>query len=671
MIFRLTREGEFVHVSSAAERITGYTPEQLHGMSLSGLVKPEIRTQVLRFYERQCTEKTPVTYHEFPVITKEGKEIWIGQNVSVEETDEGTWLNGIARDITDRVRHEKQNQTWAARLQVLLENLQEGVLVEDENRIITIVNRSFCDLFSVTLIPEDIMGRHYLNAANHIKKLFRNHKEFTEQEDALVAARNIHIGQILELFDGRIFERDFIPIYVETKYMGNLWKYRDSTEKHKTKNDLIKSQKKYKSVIDTMRLGLLEVDKNDRIMSANDSFCEILAYKSVSELIGKPAFETLLDEEQQQIMREQMTKREAGLSNAYEIKVKKADGGFAWMLISGAPLYDEKDNIIGSVGVHLDITYQKQLTIEMEEKKALKNLAEWQEKAMEHLEEKVMERTSEVVKQKQIIEHKNKEITNSINYALQIQEALLPNKEDIYESLKDCFVLYKPKDIVSGDFYYFRKTNDGICYIAAADSTGHGVPGAFMSMLGSEKLKDAAEKATYPGDILSKLNLSLKQSLHYGESEDRSIRDGYDIALCSIDLNTKMVYYAGAQRPIWNVHYAGAHRPVWIIRKDSNTIDEIRATKAAIGGWTESNQVFETQQIQLQKGDTFYIFTDGYPDQFGMQGRRFMSKRFKDLLLSIQNKSMREQEAFLDEFLGTWMGEYEQTDDILVIGIRI
>jgi PAS domain S-box-containing protein len=579
--------------------------------------------------------------------------------VVTEERSNGFQLVAIARDISERIRLEKQQQNRNARLLVLIENLQEGVLVEDENRKITLVNRAFCDLFSFRLIPEDLMGRDYANAINHVKKLFRNQQEFTEHEAVLVANKNIFIAKSIELTDGRIFEIDYIPIYIETGYMGNLWKYRDTTEKNKVKNDLIKSEKKYKSVIDTMRLGLLEVDKNDRILSANDSFCEILEYKSSEDLIGLPAFQTLLDEEQQGIMKEQMAQRESGASNAYEIKVKKANGSdYAWMLISGAPLYDHHNNVIGSVGVHLDITYQKKIAIELEEKKAMKSLMEWQEKAMEHLEEKVIERTSEVVKQKEIIEYKNKEITNSITYALRIQQALLPNKEDLDGVLPESFILYKPKDIVSGDFYYFNKIKDKTCYLAAADSTGHGVPGGFMSMLGSEKLNDAVGKGHGPGEILSMLNRSIKNSLRHTEKE-RAILDGFDIGLCLIDMNSRII------------RYAGAHRPIWIIRKNSGTIEEIKATKAAIGGWTDEMQLFETHEVQLAEGDAFYLFTDGYADQFGHTNKRLMTKKFKEMLLTIQDRPMSEQQLLLEDHFQSWKGEEEQTDDILVIGTRL
>jgi serine phosphatase RsbU (regulator of sigma subunit)/Tfp pilus assembly protein PilF len=281
-----------------------------------------------------------------------------------------------------------------------------------------------------------------------------------------------------------------------------------------------------------------------------------------------------------------------------------------------------------------------------------------------------------------IIEEKNKEITDSINYAKRIQQAKLPKKEEIYAHLSQSFILFKPKDIVSGDFYFFHSsqqptTNNQQLFIAAADCTGHGVPGAFMSMIGSEKLNDAVLQSSDTSEILKLLNKGIKTSLHQSESQD-STRDGMDIALCSIDLENN------------TVRYAGANRPLWIIRKMENgklTIDnetsqqpttnnqqliEIKATKKAIGGFTEDNQHFDTHEINVSKGDTLYIFTDGYADQFGGEGRKkFMTKRFKDTLLEIQNKTMQEQEQHLDNVIENWKAGIEQIDDILVIGIRI
>ncbi len=257
-----------------------------------------------------------------------------------------------------------------------------------------------------------------------------------------------------------------------------------------------------------------------------------------------------------------------------------------------------------------------------------------------------------------LIKEKTNEITDSIHYALRIQKATLPHRKDIWTALQKSFVLYKPKDIVSGDFYWFAE-KDQTVFIAAMDCTGHGVPGAFMSIIGSERLNDAVHNENNPSKILSLLNQGIKASLRQSENVE-STRDGMDIALCSIDLKNKVV------------NYAGANRPLWIIKKNTICIEEIKATKCAIGGLTKSDQHFETHTIQLEDGDTFYIFTDGYSDQDGGdKGKKLMTKKFRQILLDIQDKTMQEQEAYLEAYFEKWRGTKEQLDDILIIGVRI
>jgi serine phosphatase RsbU (regulator of sigma subunit) len=256
------------------------------------------------------------------------------------------------------------------------------------------------------------------------------------------------------------------------------------------------------------------------------------------------------------------------------------------------------------------------------------------------------------------IEEKNKNITDSLNYAKRIQQAKLPKENEIHSSLPQSFVLLKPKDIVSGDFYFFYK-NEKTVFIAAADCTGHGVPGALMSMVGSEKLNEAVSQNKDISKILKILNQGIKISLRQNES-DESTRDGMDIALCSIDPGDRIV------------KYAGANRPIWIIRAGQTEVEEIKATKHAIGGYTSDDQHFDTHTIQLQRGDTFYIFSDGYADTFsGKDGKKLMTKNFKKILLEIQNKSMEEQGKHLNDFVENWKGDIGQVDDILVIGVRL
>ena len=270
-----------------------------------------------------------------------------------------------------------------------------------------------------------------------------------------------------------------------------------------------------------------------------------------------------------------------------------------------------------------------------------------------------VEKQKELVEKKnKMVEEKNKEITDSINYAKRIQQAKLPKKEEIYFALPQCFVLFKPKDIVSGDFYFFHKNEQSV-FIAAADCTGHGVPGAFMSLIGSEKLEDAVSQTADTSEILKRLNRGIKTSLHQSEINE-STRDGMDIALCFVDTVSR------------NIKYAGANRPLWIIRNGQTNVEEIKATKTAIGGLTEKTQHFDTHELKLQQGDTFYICTDGYADQFGGQtGKKLMTKKFKKILLEVQGKTMKEQEKHLDNFIENWKAGREQVDDILVIGVRL
>jgi serine phosphatase RsbU (regulator of sigma subunit) len=256
-----------------------------------------------------------------------------------------------------------------------------------------------------------------------------------------------------------------------------------------------------------------------------------------------------------------------------------------------------------------------------------------------------------------IIAEKNHEITDSINYALNIQKAILPDKKEISQLIPESFVLFKPKDIISGDFYFAHEFN-GKIFIAVADCTGHGVPGGFMSMIGSEKLKHAVKLSSDPGKILSLLNDDIKLTLHHSEPT-RKLHDGMDIALCVIDLKNN------------EVEFAGANRPLWLIRKNSHLLEETRGTIASIGGYTESNTFFLTHVFKLEKGDRIYLCSDGYADQFGINNKKLTTKHFKVLLMDIQNKSLSAQYEHLERFHTHWKEEQEQTDDILIIGFQL
>jgi len=270
------------------------------------------------------------------------------------------------------------------------------------------------------------------------------------------------------------------------------------------------------------------------------------------------------------------------------------------------------------------------------------------------------------IEQKNIeITQKNRDITESIEYARRIQTALLPPGDYISEFAPERFILFKPRDIVSGDFYWVGKKENKIV-IVAADCTGHGVPGAFMSMLGVAFLNQIVNTTQNlsAGNILNQLRMTVISSLRQ-TGKDHEAKDGMDIALCIMDLDAM------------KLEFAGANNPMYFIR--NNELQIFKGDKMPIGIHYNMQNSFATHTLSIKKGDVFYLFSDGYIDQFGGENeRKFMSSRFKELLLSINAHSMEKQHKILDETIENWRHKhsnstekYPQTDDILVIGIRI
>lgn len=274
------------------------------------------------------------------------------------------------------------------------------------------------------------------------------------------------------------------------------------------------------------------------------------------------------------------------------------------------------------------------------------------------LEEKVTERTVELKGANDKLSVAFQDIKDSINYAKKIQDAILPLDEEINKALPQSFVLFKPRDVVSGDFYWFTKKENKV-FIAAVDCTGHGVPGAFMSMIGNSLLNEIVnQKGSHDAaGILKQLHDGIRVSLKQDRDSFES-KDGMDLAFVVIDTSTNTLQYAGAKRPLY------------CFLKDE--FREIKADKQSIGGLQiESTFQYINHHIDLQKGDTFYLFTDGYVDQFGGEkGKKFSSKRLKDVLAEIQNLSLAEQEDTLNTSIEKWKTGMEQIDDILIIGFR-
>jgi serine phosphatase RsbU (regulator of sigma subunit) len=269
----------------------------------------------------------------------------------------------------------------------------------------------------------------------------------------------------------------------------------------------------------------------------------------------------------------------------------------------------------------------------------------------------VLLQKQEVVTQREIIEEKNRNIMDSIHYAKRIQDALLKQQDHITVTLPEHFVLFIPKDVISGDFYWSHQKGN-YWFVAAADCTGHGVPGAMMSMLGIAFLNEitSEENILTPAQILNRLRNKVIKELGQ-ESETHASRDGMDISLMQYDLDNK------------TFRWAGANNPLWIVR--NNNVMEIKPDKQPIGIHPRISD-FNNHEVSLLKGDIIYLLTDGFADQFGgSQGKKFKYKKLKESLLSIQQSTMSVQKEKLNKVFQEWKGDHEQTDDLTLIGIRI
>jgi PAS domain S-box-containing protein len=283
---------------------------------------------------------------------------------------------------------------------------------------------------------------------------------------------------------------------------------------------------------------------------------------------------------------------------------------------------------------------------------------------------------NEIAEQSHIIEQKNKDITDSINYAKRIQEAILPTEEEMKEVFDDYFVYYRPKDIVSGDLYWANAVTttpkDGsgkkVSLIAAIDCTGHGVPGAFMSIVGHTILEQTLTdpNVNNPGAALDYLTQGVIRTLKQKAGDDFSIKDGMDIALCALD------------RAGMKLEFSGANNPMYLVR--NGVLSEYKGDKQPIGAYIKDQKPFSNTQIALEKGDCIYIFTDGIADQFGgPKGKKFKYKQLQQLLIDNYLKPMKEQRAAVHSAVEQWMNHpgadeklgYEQTDDMLLIGFRV
>ncbi|WP_282069409.1 PAS domain S-box protein [Olleya namhaensis] len=372
-------EGNFLKFNEAATKLFGYDISRDKVNVVNLIYKEDYQYAIGSFLELQ--NKGFFKGYEARVYTKSKEVKWVHINASVifDKDKKPVAAQGIVRDITDQKKSEEQLIESENRLASLVVNLDSGIVLEDENRNIVLTNNKFCELFGINVSPKDLVGIDCKAASEQNKVLFKNPEDFIERMRAIDVDKKVVLGDELEMLDGKILERNYTPIVIGEKSKGYLWTFTDVTLKRTYRKSLEAQKQKYYNIIANMNLGMVELNNNDEILMVNQSFEKMSGYTE-AEVIGKNA-RMLFSAEDDDVLKEEREKRKDGISNSYEFKAICKKGKTRHWLVSGAPNYNIDGEVIGSIGIHLDVTDTKSL--ELQKEKLLEKL----EKSNDELQE--------------------------------------------------------------------------------------------------------------------------------------------------------------------------------------------------------------------------------------------------------------------------------------------
>ena len=352
------------YISNAIEKVFGVKAS--HIFKITQYIHPDDLDRLNKILDRSA--KTLESFYiESRLILPGRGIIWRSLNCSFSHTsaDGSKIFSGIMLDISERKKEDERINESESRLSSIIGNLQNGVLLDDGIQNITLANAMFCEIFGMDEDPEDLKGKDSMLISEKIKSVFKDPEYFIESLLTIIEFKQPALNDIFELTDGRILRREYIPIYTNKIFKGNLWKYTDVTADKNAESALRIREEKYRSIIDNMNLGLLEVDTEEKILFANQCFCDMCGYE-MEELLGKRAAQIFAKGENIELMeRKNEERKRSGTSDAYEIVIKDKRGRVRWWLVSGAPRYNDNGDLVGSIGIHLDITDQKQLEVEL------------------------------------------------------------------------------------------------------------------------------------------------------------------------------------------------------------------------------------------------------------------------------------------------------------------
>ena len=614
-IYTSNAKGFFTFINKSCEKLFGYKPEELIGQHFSKIVHPDDAKMVEEFYKAQFNKLEETTILDFRVYSKSGNIHWVQQNVRIHKSSDANekiiGFQAVVRDITSRKELEKKYK-------FIISNAKEGIYISNPKGDFTFVNESM----------KNILGYE------SFELIGKNFKEVIHPEDLELVSEFYKINLTKKTPDS-YFEFRVIDKFGRCKWVGQnvkaIEQFDDKSkiqEYHSIVRD-ITTRKVYEMELDRLSLVarktkniILFLDHNNKVSWVNETFTKVFGYSS-KEVIGINPGDLLNGKKTSQ---EELDKMILNIQQRKSIKVELINytksGKEIWVEITMDP-FTNSEGETGYIAVEQEITERKN--------------------------------------QQSLINRQHKEIRDSINYSSRIQNSIIPSERDQLSIIPNSFVWFSPKDIVSGDFYMvdrvqFKSMHDFPVFIVA-DCTGHGVPGAMLSVMCYGILKQAIanESLGSPADILefSRSRISVLLQNKAG----KEIHDGMDLGIGIIDEKKKQIHYSGANRPLWQIR--------------QGVLTEFKGDRQHVGH-SMKREPFTNVLIPYEKGDAYYVFSDGISDQFGGEkGKRYMSKKLKNLLIENYSKNPKQQLERIRSEIENWQANNEQTDDICIMGIKL
>ncbi len=365
-------DGKLVEWNLQAEKMFGHTREEALGKLLVDLIIPERQREEVTNSVREYLQgdKTALVNHRYETtcIRKDGSEFLAEVSITGDKNYTNILFVGFIRDITEQRNAAKKMERDRLRMHTLISNLQAGILLVDSERRYVLVNQVFLDMYKIPGKPESLVGTDCSLTGEQSKHMFVDPEHFVNRLEETLKNRVMVENEVFKMKNGRVLERDYIPLFSGNEYQGHLWQYRDVTERENIQQAIRESEEKYRGILENMELGLLEVDLQENIIRANNTFCQMLGYQP-AELIGKNTLDIFLPDSSQKIVRTRVKEREQGQSSVYELQFKRKNGELIWALVSGAPIKNAKGEIVGSIGIHFDMTSRKKMEHELAQAK--------------------------------------------------------------------------------------------------------------------------------------------------------------------------------------------------------------------------------------------------------------------------------------------------------------